>query len=100
MVNVRGGAFVVNRVDQARNQADLQVNATQQYSAKVGGHRPAIKLCPDRKSGTGSIFQFRYEPEAGLNQMTLLYGLTGYKDSLRVYVQSRKPTVACDFELD
>lgn len=53
MVNVRGVAFVVNRADQAGNQADLQVDATQQECAKVGGHRPAVKLCPDRKSGAG-----------------------------------------------
>ena len=28
VINVRGVAFVVNRADQARNQADLQVDAT------------------------------------------------------------------------
>ena len=53
VINVRGVAFVVNRADQARNQADLQVDATQQYSAKVGGHQPAVKICPNRNSGTG-----------------------------------------------
>jgi hypothetical protein len=53
VINVGGVALVVNRAYQAWNQSDLEVGVSQQNGAKVGGHRPTVKLCPHRESGGG-----------------------------------------------